>query len=202
MSSTVNLSPEVSWAQRANEIYLTIHLSDTSDQKFDLTPKSLAFSSLSDKKNYSFKFNFYGEIDVDESVFNKSPRAITIVLKKKEKDAAWWPKLLEGAKPHFLKVDFTRWKDEDEEVEPENPEGMGGMPGMPGMGGMGGMPGMPGMGGMDFQKMMGGGAGMPDMAQMMAQMGMDKGMEKDMSNLDAPDSDDEEEAAAPTAEAI
>ncbi|KAJ3385359.1 hypothetical protein HDU92_003096 [Lobulomyces angularis] len=179
-----HLYPEVLWAQRDNEIYLTVHLSDTSDQKFDLTPKSLNFSCLSDDKMYAFNFDFYGEINVDESVFHKSPREIFIILKKKEKDAAWWPKLLEGPKPHFLKTDFVRWKDEDEEEE-DTPASRNDLAGM------------------DFQKMMGGNsAGMPDMSQMMAQMGMNKAAQKDSVNTDASNSDDEEESAPPPLETV
>jgi hypothetical protein len=67
----------------------------------------------------------------------------------------------------FIKTDFSKWVDEDEQdgaaAEPDTGDddmmsAMGGMGGMPGMGGMGGMPGMGGMGGMPG---MGGMGGMP-----------------------------------------
>lgn len=71
----------------------------------------------------------------------------------------------------FLKTDFSKWVDEDEQDEapadvPDDMDmgGMGGMGGMPGMGGMGGMPGMGGMGGMP---------GMGDMGGMGGAGGMD-----------------------------
>ena len=57
-----------------------------------------------------------------------------IQLSKAEKGKEYWPKLLSTPKPNFLKTDFSRWKDEDEDDEE--------MAGMPGMGGMPGMPGM------------------------------------------------------------
>jgi len=68
----------------------------------------------------------------------------------------------------FVKTDFGKWVDEDEQDgEPVKPDedmdpmgGMGGMGGMPGMGGMGGMPGMGGMGGMPGMGGMGGMGGM------------------------------------------
>ena len=59
---------------------------------------------------------------------------------------------------HWLKIDFDKWRDEDEDEEDEgkpddyNPAGMQNfdmqqmMAQMGGMGGMGGMPGMKGMG--------------------------------------------------------
>ena len=68
----------------------------------------------------------------------------------------------EKVKTSYLKTDFGKWVDEDEQDGAPNDDagdgmdmgsmgdmgGMGGMGGMPGMGGMGGMGGMPGMGGM------------------------------------------------------
>lgn len=95
---------------------------------------------------------------------------MTYVLRKKTPKAEFWPRLTkEKVKNAFIKTDFDKWVDEDEQdgvaVEEEDGDpmgGMGGMGGMPGMGGMGGMPGMggiPGMGGMgglpegmDFEK--------------------------------------------------
>lgn len=39
-------------------------------------------------------------------------------MKKKESDQTWWPRLVKGSKnPFFVKTDFSRWKDEDEEDE-------------------------------------------------------------------------------------
>ncbi len=91
-------------------------------------------------------------------------------MRKKELKEEYWPRLTkEKVRNAFLKTDFSKWVDEDEqegvEVETEDMDPMGGMDamgggGMPGMGGMGGMPpgmgGMGGMGGMppgmDFEK--------------------------------------------------
>lgn len=39
-------------------------------------------------------------------------------LRKKELDEAYWPRLLkESKKVHFLKTDFDKWVDEDEQNE-------------------------------------------------------------------------------------
>ena len=87
---------------------------------------------------------------------NKSltSRSLQLLLRKKEKKAEYWPRLTkEKVRNAFLKTDFSKWVDEDEQDgdkaaldEDFDMGGMGGM-GMPGMGGMG-MPGMGGMGGM------------------------------------------------------
>jgi prostaglandin-E synthase len=80
-------------------------------------------------------------------------------------EGPYWARLLaDKTKAHWLKVDFGKWKDEDD----SDAEGEGGAPGGGGgggdleemmknmgglggggMGGMGGMPGMGGMGGED-----------------------------------------------------
>ena len=86
---------------------------------------------------------------------------IELVLKKKE--AGSWPSL-GNKKLNFVKIDWNKWVDSDDEGEDFDTDGMQGMGGKGGMGGMGGMGmggkggmggmegmgGMPGMGGMDF----------------------------------------------------
>lgn len=71
---------------------------------------------------------------------------IQFVLRKKELKEEFWPRLLKDSKKvHFLKTDFDKWVDEDEQNEAPEEDlsgGMGGMGGMPGMGGAGGMGGM------------------------------------------------------------
>ena len=96
-------------------------------------------------------------------------RSLELVLRKKDLKSEYWARLSEEKKVPFVKTDFDRWVDEDEQDGAEEPNlgggddmdfgGMGGMGGMPGMGGMGGMPGMGGMGGMPGMPGMGGGPG-------------------------------------------
>ncbi|EGO56586.1 hypothetical protein NEUTE1DRAFT_117392 [Neurospora tetrasperma FGSC 2508] len=175
MASTV--TPEVRWAQRSsatdpesNFIYLTISVPDvpTSNLKLDLKPTGLVFTGHSDtlKKTYHVELEFYAEIDPAASQVNHTARDVEMKLRKKELDAHYWPRLLkEPKKVHFLKTDFDKWVDEDEQHEAAEDDfsnfgGMGGMPGMGGMGDMGGMGGMGGdFGGIDFSKL--GGAGLP-----------------------------------------
>ncbi len=70
------------------------------------------------------------------------------MLRKKELGEEYWPRLLkDGKKIHFLKTDFDKWVDEDEQdAVPEDSLGAGGMPsdmgGMAGMGGDGGFGGI------------------------------------------------------------
>jgi hypothetical protein len=97
-----------------------------------------------------------------KSKYAVKPRSIDFVLVKKEAGPYWDRLLKEAGKQRWLKVDWNKWKDEDEADEEDNFDvggmnnfdmgamgGMGGMGGFPGMGGMGGFPGMGGMPGME-----------------------------------------------------
>merc|ERR1711862_1089516 len=111
-----------------------------------------------DKKVYELNMKLLKEIDPEKTKYQVRPRCIEFALEKAE-DGPYWERLLEDkTKQHWLKVDFQKWKDEDDSDE----EAGGGdleemMRNMGGLGGMGGMGGMPGM------DMMGGGMDRPDM---------------------------------------
>jgi hypothetical protein len=79
-----------------------------------------------------------------------------VTLRKKDVELEFWPRLTrEKVKNTYIKTDFSKWVDEDEQdgegTKLEDDMGdtgdMGGMGGMPGMGGFGGAGG-----GMDFEK--------------------------------------------------
>jgi len=164
-------TPEVLWAQRSSEtepeknfIYLTINVPDVqpSNLKLQLKPQGLTFSGHSDslKRTYQVELEFYAEIDEKETKIHHTAKNIEMILRKKEPKAEFWPRLLkENKKYHFLKTDFDKWVDEDEQNEAPEDDfgGMGGMGGMPGMGDLGGAGGD--FGGIDFSKLGGGAPG-------------------------------------------
>jgi len=154
-----------------NFLYVTITVPDVKPEnlKVDVKSQSLAFSGHSDslKRDYHVDLEFYAEIDDDKKNIkvNHTMKNIQFVLRKKELKEEFWPRLLKTPqKVHFLKTDFDKWVDEDEQNEApeEDLGGMGGMGGMPGMGDMSSMMGGGGaggdFGGIDFSKL-GGGAG-------------------------------------------
>ncbi|XP_076883801.1 uncharacterized protein OsI_027940-like, partial [Bidens hawaiensis] len=157
--------PEVKWAQREDKVFITVVLADTKDAKVNLAPEGVfTFSAKAGQHEYDLKLELFDKVNVEESKINIGERSIFCILEKAE--PKWWNKLLSGdAKtPHYVKVDWDKWADEDDDAGPADLDmggmdfskfgdmGMGGM-GMPGMGGMG----MPGMGGMpDMGDFMGG----------------------------------------------
>ncbi|KAI1480676.1 HSP20-like chaperone [Daldinia eschscholtzii] len=185
------VTPEVLWAQRSsnaepekNFIYLTISVPDVPKEnlKLDLQPTGLTFTGHSEtlKRTYHLELTFYAEIDPAESKVHHTDRNVELKLRKKELNDEYWPRLLKDSKKvQFLKTDFDKWVDEDEQNEaPEDDfSQFGGMGGMPGMGGAGGD-----FGGIDFSKL-GAAGGMP---------GGDE--EDDESDDDMPALEGEEEA--------
>jgi len=193
-------TPEVLWAQRSsstdaekNFIYLTITVPDVqkSNLKLDVKSQSLTFSGHSDslKRDYHVELEFFGEIEESATKVNHTAKNIALVLRKKELKEEFWPRLLkDNKKVHFLKTDFDKWVDEDEQDEaPEDDlaANMGGMGGMPGMGDMSSMMGGAGgdFGGIDFSKL---GGAQPE----------EEDDDDDDDDVDMPalEGDDEEEA--------
>ncbi|KZO99663.1 HSP20-like chaperone [Calocera viscosa TUFC12733] len=224
--------PQITWAQRSSEtvpekniLYVTIDLPDIIEGtlKLDLEEDSISFKARAGnaarglaEKDYEFKLDFYAPIVPEETQKNLSSRHLALKLRKKDAQAEFWPRLTkEKVKTPWMKTDFSKWVDEDEQDAAADPDdfsgmddpgaggmpGMGGMGGMPGMGGMGGMPGMGGMGGMPG---MGGfGGGMPG--------GADFNFEEMMAKINAggaggaegaEDDDDDEEDGIPPLEEV
>jgi hypothetical protein len=212
----------VLWAQRSsatdaekNYLYVTITVPDVQAKnlKLDIKPTSVKFAGHSDslKKDYAIELELYAEIDEGATKVNHTAKNVQLVLRKKEMKEEFWPRLLkEAKKAHFLKTDFDKWVDEDEQDEAPEDDlgefhkisqgnqskltntaaagGPGGMGGMPGMGDMSSMMGGAGgdFGGIDFSKL--GGAGMG---------GEEEGDEgEDDDDEDMPELEEPEEASS------
>jgi len=188
-------TPEVLWAQRSNSsdsaknlLYITLSVPDVppSSAKLNITPTNISFSGHSDTKkvDYKVELELYAEIDVENSKSHHSPRGVELVLRKKEMKAEYWPRLLkESKKVHFLKTDFDKWVDEDEQ-EALADDDYGNF----GMGDDGGL------GGIDFSKL-GAAGGMgetPGMGDMSAGAAGDD--DDDDDSEDMPDLEDDDKA--------
>lgn len=146
MSSVKLTPPPVFWAQRRNLIYLNIQLEDAKAPTIKIEADQVYFRGVggTEKKEHEVTIPLYEPVDVEQSKFVVRQRSTEFVLIKKEEKT--WPHLLkEKTKVHWLKVDFSKWKDEDESDE-EVESGAGPQAGGPGMGG--------GAGNFDFEELM------------------------------------------------
>lgn len=117
----------VNWAQRSsttdperNHVFLTIVVPDVPADKLklDIQPNSLDFTGYSNtrKATYHVKLDLFAEIEPNECKINHTSRWVEVVLRKKDLKEEFWPRLLrEKGKVHFLKTDFDKWVDEDEQ---------------------------------------------------------------------------------------
>jgi len=189
--SSAQVTPEVLWAQRSskddpakNYIYLTISVPDVPPKSLQLklSETGLVFTGYSDSKKttYHLELEFFGEIDTENSKTNHTGAKIELVLRKKEAKEEYWPRLLKDkAKVHFLKTDFDKWVDEDEQNEAPEDDYMNNFGA-----GAGGMGEDGGFGGIDFSKLGAGAGGLP---------GADDVGEDDVGEDDEGSDDDDED---------
>lgn len=105
-----------------NYVYLTISVPDVSKEslQLELKPTGVTFTGASStlKRTYHVELELFGEIDPAESRVNHTSKNIEIKLQKKELKEEYWPRLLKASqKLHYLKTDFDKWVDEDEQNE-------------------------------------------------------------------------------------
>lgn len=109
------LHPSILWAETKKFVFITIELQDVNDLKVNLGEKSLDFEGEADGRKYEFKLDFPQEINKEESKYNKE-RNVQVKLVKKE--AQRWRCLTTGGKkPHWIKCDWAKWVDSDDEEE-------------------------------------------------------------------------------------
>jgi len=175
--TVTTIAPEVLWAQRSsdhddtkNVIFLTINAPELEpDYQLNITASKLSFKGVTKAaagslphRQYAFDLELFGEVEPESAKKSEhlTGKSLNLILKKKELKEDYWPRLSKDKRVNFIKTDFFKWKDQDEQMEGEDDADLGGgNDGMPG--GMGGMPdmssmmgGMGGSGGMDFEKMM------------------------------------------------
>ena len=131
----------IAWAQRENLVLLTIELDTVKVEELKITPTTFKFKGTTSDATYEANFDFYGEVKEDDIKKGQSTRYIELAVGKKEN--AWWPRLLKDkVKVHWLKVDFGKWKEEDDsDVGGDDNMNFNNFDLSQFTGGMGGMPG-------------------------------------------------------------
>lgn len=125
IASVQALSPLVYWAQTERQITLKVDLKDAKLPDVEFTPKTIKFKAKGlgaarGLNEYKFEIHFYGFIDDEESTYKVYDNKIEFTIKKCIGE--WWPRLVATPqKPHWLKVDFDRWRTEDDVLDDEKP---------------------------------------------------------------------------------
>jgi cytosolic prostaglandin-E synthase len=73
---------------------------------------------LPENKLHEVTINFLKKICPEKVAIKNKNRNIEFIITKADTDADYWPTLTnDKKKPHWLKVDFNKWKDEGSEDE-------------------------------------------------------------------------------------
>jgi len=140
------VQPPVEWAQRKDVIYITVGVEDCKEPQIDLADDKFHFRGRGgpEQREFDCVIEFYKEVDSGKARRIPSGRNIQYVIPKKEV-GPFWPRLLKSDKKvHWVKIDFNKWKDEDEMSEDEGGATKFDFNDMMGqMGGMGGLGGKP-----------------------------------------------------------
>jgi prostaglandin-E synthase len=171
--------PTIAWAQRSQHIYLSVEVDDMKIESLTVDDDSFKIKGTKGSDVYEADLQLFAKLVGSERRQIATDRRVELVIPKAVPE--WWPRLIKDkGKVPWIKVDFDKWKDEDDEKEEEDGGGFGGMGGMEGMDfSQFGMPG--GAGG--FMNM-GGKGGKPD-----GGFNMD---DLDLGDDDIGDGDDEE----------
>lgn len=130
------MTAPVIWAQRNTVVYVTICLEDCKNPDIKIEPEQVYFRGVGgpEKKVYEVTIPLYAKVEpevriicllinfltliiviLQNSKTSVGGRYIELVLQKPSEDTKYWPHLTkEKKKYHWLKVDFKKWKDEDE----------------------------------------------------------------------------------------
>lgn len=156
MSKTI--FPELRWAQRSNEsdlskniIWITICVPDLANFDVNTTDTKFKFTGKDANRDYFVEFDLFEEIDSSLTKEFPTSQHIVVELHKKQAKAEYWPRLTkDSARKPYIKTDFDKWVDEDEQdPKEENPYGNFDMSSM--LGGAGA--GADGAGGFDMSQL-------------------------------------------------
>jgi len=111
--------PSVEWAQRNDKLYVTVFIEDVNRPNVEMTDDKLIIKGTggqaSKVQEYECEIEFYKPINSEACKRNVSGRFLSFMIPKQD-TGPYWPRLLKSDKKvHWLKVDFDKWKDEDDE---------------------------------------------------------------------------------------
>eukprot|EP01026_Neomeris_dumetosa_P033034 TRINITY_DN2627_c0_g1_i3.p1 TRINITY_DN2627_c0_g1~~TRINITY_DN2627_c0_g1_i3.p1 ORF type:complete len:159 (-),score=6.81 TRINITY_DN2627_c0_g1_i3:23-445(-) len=115
-------TPSLLWAQRKDQLFITVDLQDNKDAKWKLSNTDdgsgqFQFSCTAGESNdkYGVELTLYGQIKEEGAKISNTPRNIFFVIPKKE-NGDHWPRLLkESKKEAHVKVDWNNYVDQDDE---------------------------------------------------------------------------------------
>ncbi|XP_063695906.1 uncharacterized protein CG16817 [Culicoides brevitarsis] len=121
MTSDQVVHPQILWAQDKKQLFLTVSV-ECKDPEIKWTDQSLYFKGVGspENKTYEVTINFLHKVLPDKAVSKNITRCIEFTVPKADETLGFWSKLTtDKGKLAWLKVDFNKWKDEDDEGDDE-----------------------------------------------------------------------------------
>jgi hypothetical protein len=105
------LVPEFKWAENAENIFLTIELSDAQSIVIKIEASEVTFAAKAADKPYGLDLKLKKTIDPTQSSYSAKGREIQFKLVKAEADQGWWNGLLadKNAYKGRCKIDWDLW---------------------------------------------------------------------------------------------
>lgn len=127
MPEQVAVPPPVEWAQRADILYISV-AAECKDVDYKFTDDSMHFkgTSADGTRQYDVALNFLHKIDASKVTTNNTARRIEFCIAKAEPGPYWATLTTDKKKPHFLKADFNKWRDEDSDNDDDEDGANGG----------------------------------------------------------------------------
>jgi len=122
MSATAGtVPPPVSWAQRNDLLYIIIDV-ECKDIDHKVTDRTFHFKGVNvlDNKKYDVTLTFLHPVEPERTTCKNIGRCLEFTIYKKE-NGPYWPSLTaDKTKLHFLKANFSKWKNESDDEDDVN----------------------------------------------------------------------------------
>eukprot|EP00703_Trepomonas_sp_PC1_P003934 JAP92672.1 Putative Wos2 protein [Trepomonas sp. PC1] len=107
--------PTIYWAQNKEVVYLRVAVMGAENVVADIENEKFKIECEAQKKKYSCEFNLFKPIKKEESKYRVMGQGIEVLLKKDEETKEFWTQVNNGGKLPYVKIDWERWQDEEEE---------------------------------------------------------------------------------------
>lgn len=116
MPEQVSVPPPIEWAQRNDILFVSV-AAECKDVDYKFTDDSMHFSgtSVDGTRQYDVTLNFRHKIDATKVATKNTARRIEFCITKAEVGPYWDALTTDKKKPHFVRADFNKWRDEDDE---------------------------------------------------------------------------------------
>ena len=110
-------NPEILWAQNRDKIFITLNVSNISEQNIEMNADLVHFQGKNEDKNYNVEINLLKTIEPEESSWSIKPNCVNFTLKKQPE--VFWSKL-SSKKFNNIRVDWNKWDIMEESDESDD----------------------------------------------------------------------------------